>query len=332
VSPSDTDWPSSQVISLTTPSSSASTGISIFIDSRITSVSPSATSCPTWHSIFQTVPVMWASTSAIAVGHDTFPAVKEQVYKDPRPAEHFERYHRRVRSKRPSWSYDAVRLVLTPIVLLVYRARCIDSDNVPADGPAILAPNHFSFLDHFFLAVYLRRKVHFMAKSQLFKAPLWPVINYGGVFPVRRGHHDDEAFRTAHAVLDRGDVVVMYAEAGRSRSGELGEPRHGMGRLAIESGAPVVPVAIAGSQGVRKWKRLQFPKVTVQFGRPLRFERVEEPTRGQAQRASEVVFDRVKGMFGRLVREGRRSAVMASRAARRARQAAEAAGRRPARG
>jgi 1-acyl-sn-glycerol-3-phosphate acyltransferase len=256
--------------------------------------------------------------------------VKEQVYKDPRPAESFERYHRRVRVKRPSWDYDFIRMVLTPILLLVYRTRCIDSDHVPADGPAILAPNHFSFLDHFFLAVYLRRKVHFMAKSQLFKWPLWAVFNYGGVFPVRRGHHDDEAFKTAHAVLERGDVVVMYAEAGRSRSGELGTPRHGMGRLALESGAPVVPVAIAGSQRVRDWKRLRFPKVTVQYGEPLRFERVPEPTREQAQAASEIVFDRVKSMFGLLVREGRRRAVSASRAARRARQAAEAAGRRPA--
>jgi len=256
--------------------------------------------------------------------------VKEQVYKDPRPAESFARFHRRVRTKRPNWVYEAVRVVLTPPLLLVYRSRCIDSDHVPPDGPAILAPNHFSFLDHFFLALYLRRKVHFMAKSQLFRWPLWPVFNYGGVFPVRRGHHDDAAFETAHAVLERGDLVVMYAEAGRSRSDELGKPRHGMGRLALEAGTPVVPVAIAGSQGVRNWKRLQFPKVTVQFGEPLRFERVPEPTRDQAQAASEIVFDRVKSMFGLLVREGRGSAVSASRAARRARQAAEAAGRRPA--
>jgi 1-acyl-sn-glycerol-3-phosphate acyltransferase len=252
------------------------------------------------------------------------------VYKDPRPAEFFERFHRRVRAKRPSWVYEVVRVLLTPVLLLFYRSRCIDSDHVPADGPVILAPNHFSFLDHFFLAVYLRRKVHFMAKSQLFKWPLWPIINSGGVFPVRRGHHDDEAFETAHVVLERGDVVVMYAEAGRSRSGELGKPRHGMGRLALESGAPIVPVAIAGSQGVRNWKRLQFPKVTVQFAEALRFERVPEPTRDQSQAASEIVFDCVKSMFGLLVGEGRRRAVSASRAARRAREAAEAAGRRPA--
>ena len=244
--------------------------------------------------------------------------MKEQVYKDPRPAEHFDRFHGRTRAKPPNWMYELVRLVLTPYIVLFYRARCIDSDKIPADGPVIVAPNHFSFLDHFFVAVYLRRKVNFMAKSQLFTMPLEIVFNNGGVFPVRRGHHDEEAFRTAHAILARGGIVVMYAEAGRSRSGELGTPRHGLGRLALEAGVPVVPTAIAGTDRVRNWKRLQFPKVTVQFGEPLRFERVEEPTREQAQAASVIVFDRVKELYSRLRSEGRRSAVRAARQSRRA--------------
>jgi 1-acyl-sn-glycerol-3-phosphate acyltransferase len=243
--------------------------------------------------------------------------VKEQVYKDPRPAEHFERFHRRTRTKRPNWMYEVVRLVLTPYLLFFYRARCIDPQLVPANGPAIIAPNHFSFLDHFFVAVYLRRKVQFLAKSQLFKLPMEIVFNNGGVFPVRRGHHDEEAFVTAHAVLDRGGIVVMYAEAGRSRSGELGKPRHGLGRLALESGVPIVPTAIAGTERARNWKRLQFPQVTVQFGEPLRFERLAEPAREQAQAASEVVFDRVKALHSRLSAEGRRGAARAARSERR---------------
>jgi 1-acyl-sn-glycerol-3-phosphate acyltransferase len=252
--------------------------------------------------------------------------MKPQVYKDPRPAEHFTRFHERTRTKRPDWVYELVRLVLTPYLLIVHRARCIDSHQIPADGPAIVAPNHFSFLDHFFVAVFLRRKVQFMAKSQLFKRPMQFIFTHGGVFPVRRGHHDEEAFVTAHSVLARGGVVVMYAEAGRSRTGELGKPRHGLGRLALESGAPVVPTAIAGSERARNWKRLQFPKVTVQYGEALRFERVEEPTKEQAQAASEIVFERVEEMHTALRKGGRRKAVRAARAARRA---AQAAGGRP---
>jgi 1-acyl-sn-glycerol-3-phosphate acyltransferase len=80
----------------------------------------------------------------------------------------------------------------------------------------------------------------------------------------------------------------------------------------------VVPTAIAGTDRVRNWKRLQFPKVTVQFGEPLRFERVEEPTREQAQAASVIVFDRVKELYSPLRSEGRRSAVRAARQSRRA--------------
>ena len=124
---------------------------------------------------------------------------------------------------------------------------------MPADGPVILAPNHFSNMDHFFAGVYIRRKIRFMAKSQLFFRN--PILDYiyrvGGVFPVRRGHHDEEAFITAHSILDRGGCVLMYAEGGRSRTGRLGEAKPGVGRLALESGVPVVPVAIHGSQGVR---------------------------------------------------------------------------------
>ncbi len=256
------------------------------------------------------------------------PALKPQVYKDPRPAEHFRRFHERVRRGRPDWMYEVVRLVLTPYLLVFFRTRAINTDKVPSHGPAIVAPNHFSFLDHFFVSVYLRRKVQFMAKSQLFKPPLQFIYTHGGVFPIRRGQRDEEAFKTAHAVLARGGIVVMYCEGGRSRTGDLGEAKPGIGRLALESGVPVVPAAIAGSAGVRNWKRLRFPKVTVQYDDPIRFERAEEPTRDQSQAASEIIFDRIKKQYYGLRQEGRSRAVRAARAARAARRAAESAGRR----
>ncbi len=207
-------------------------------------------------------------------GADAMADIKPQVYKDTSPAGVLRPLPRAVRAHRPGWIYEAVRLVLTPIAVLLYRERAIGAENVPAEGPVILAPNHFSNMDHFFAGVYLRRKIRFMAKSQLFGNP---ILNYifrvGGVFPVRRGHQDEEAFKTAHAILDRGGCVLMYCEGGRSRTGELGEPRAGVGRLALESGVPVVPVAIHGSLGVRKWRKLRFPKVTVQYGEPITLRR-----------------------------------------------------------
>jgi 1-acyl-sn-glycerol-3-phosphate acyltransferase len=259
--------------------------------------------------------------------------VKPQVYKDPRPAEHFERFHERVRKGPPDYMYKLVRIVLTPYLLLFYRARVIDTDKIPIEGPTIVVPNHFSFLDHFFVAAFIRREVNFMAKSQLFKPPLQFVYTHGGVFPVLRGRRDEEAFETAKTVLARGGLIVMYIEGGRSRTERLGEPKPGVGRLALETGAAIVPTAIAGTAKVRNWKKLQFPKVTVQYGDPVRLDRVEDPTRDQSQAASEVVFAHIETLYYGLAKNGRRHAVKAARAARNAaKRAGERATRQPAAG
>jgi 1-acyl-sn-glycerol-3-phosphate acyltransferase len=249
--------------------------------------------------------------------------MRAQVYKDPRPKEYFDRFHERARSRRPDAVYEVVRGLTSIYAWIFFRARCISSEKVPASGPVILAPNHFSFMDHFFLGAFVRRRVQFMAKSQLFKRPMQWIYTHGGVFPVRRGERDEDAFITANTVLSRGGTVVMYAEGGRSRTGKLSErAKPGIGRLALESGAAVVPVAIHGSSKVRNWKRLQFPKVTVQYGDPFRFERVENPTREQSQAASDQVFDEIKKLYQGLDAHGRRGMAARARAARRAERAA----------
>ncbi len=233
--------------------------------------------------------------------------LKPQVYKDPRPAEYFDQYHRAAR-KGIGWIYDLVRIILSLPTILIYRTRQIGVQNVPTGGPAIVTPNHFSQMDHFFAAVYSRRKVQFMAKSQLFSNPLFRyVFKHSGVFPVRRGYDDQEAFKTAHTVLARQGCVLMYAEGGRSRSGDLGEPKRGVGKLALETGVPVVPCAIHGSAGVRSWKRLRFPKVTVQYGEPLVFPQVAEPTREQQQEVANKVFDEVRKLYVTLEENGRKN-------------------------
>jgi 1-acyl-sn-glycerol-3-phosphate acyltransferase len=240
--------------------------------------------------------------------------LKPQVYKDPRPKEHFDRYHEIVRSHEPEAKvYEVVRTATVLNALIPYRARGIASENVP-NGSVILAPNHASFMDHFFTGAFIRRRVQFMGKSQLFKGIGAWVFSHGGVFPVRRGHHDEESFITAFRILDRGGAVVMYCEGGRSRSGKIAdEARPGIGRLALESGVPVVPVAILGSYQVRNWKRLKFPKVTVQYGAPFRFELVEQPTREQQQEAADYVLDRVRELHAELSRLGPRGAMRAAR-------------------
>ena len=247
--------------------------------------------------------------------------LRPQHYKDPRPAEYFAPFHERVRTREPEAKvYESVRLVTLMHALITFRARCIDSQNVPS-GPLILAPNHASFMDHFFAAGFIRRRVQFMAKSQLFGPPVSTYIfSHGGVFPLRRGYADEEAFITAFRILQRGGAVGMYCEGTRSRNGRIGdEARPGIGRLALESGASVVPVAILGSHQVRNWKRLRFPRVTVRYGEPLRFAVIAQPTREQQQWVADLILDRIRKMHDEMEHLGHRGSLRAAEARRRER-------------
>ena len=245
-------------------------------------------------------------------------ALKPQVYKDPRPKEYFDRFHARSRTRDPSAMYELVRVFTMLHALITFRARALCSENVPM-GPVILAPNHASFMDHFLTGAFIRRRVQFMAKSQMFKPPLGPLVySPGGVFPVRRGHHDEEAFITSLEILRRDGAVVIYCEGGRSRTGRLADTaKPGIGRLALQTGVPVVPVAILGSYQVRNWKRLHFPKVTVQYGEPFKFERVEDPTREQQQESADYIFGRIRTLHDELARVGHRAALRNARRAER---------------
>ncbi|HTB69571.1 MAG TPA: lysophospholipid acyltransferase family protein [Solirubrobacteraceae bacterium] len=233
--------------------------------------------------------------------------MREQVYSDERPKEHFDRFHARARTREPDWVYDVVRVLTSLYAWTFLRARSIAAANVPGSGAVILAPNHFSFMDHFLMGAFTRRKVRFMAKSQLFKAPMQFVYTHGGVFPVRRGARDEETFVTAETILANGGAITMYCEGGRSRTGKVAEQaKRGIGRLALETGAPVVPIAIFGSSRVRNWKRLQFPRVTVQYGEPIRWERVEDPTREQQQAVADQILLEIRSLYDGLQQHGRK--------------------------
>jgi len=241
--------------------------------------------------------------------------LKPQRYKDERPKECFDEFHARVRAQEPDGKvYEVVRVVTVLCALAVFRARGVGSERVPG-GPLIVAPNHASFMDHFFAGAFMRRRIQFMAKSQLFSGliPSW-IFSHGGVFPVRRGNHDEEAFESAFKILQRGGAIGMYCEGGRSRNGQLADQaRPGIGRLALESGAPVVPVAILGSHQVRNWKRLQFPRVSVSYGEPVRFDVIENPTRDQQQQAADLILDRIRELHTELQRAGSARAVWSGR-------------------
>lgn len=240
-----------------------------------------------------------------------------QVYLDPRPAAFFDRFYAQARSRGPGWTYDLARLLLTPWCQLAFHARGRHVERLPVQGAVIIAPNHFSAMDHFFCAISLRRRVQFMAKSQLFRGPLLsPILRIGGALPVRRGQRDEAAIETAKAILGRGGAIVIYPEGGRSRSARIGSrARPGVGRLALETGAPVVPVAIVGSQGARNWKRLRFPRVVVGYGRPRRWQPVPKADRGQQQVIADEVLGAVRDLYAEVEAEQRAAGFEPSRPA-----------------
>ncbi|HTC59405.1 MAG TPA: lysophospholipid acyltransferase family protein [Solirubrobacteraceae bacterium] len=179
--------------------------------------------------------------------------------------------------------YWLARAVLVPFFLLYFRIARLGREHIPSSGPVLLAANHRSFLDPFVIGALTRRPVYYMAKRELFEHrwQAW-VLNGLGAFPVDRGRSDEQAMATARAILGRGDCVVIFPEGTRVRPGPLAHPHRGVGRLALQTGAPVVPVAVLGTEDVRRGWRIRPRKVSLRCGRPLRFPQAERPTPAMA--------------------------------------------------
>ncbi|WP_187369023.1 1-acylglycerol-3-phosphate O-acyltransferase [Baekduia soli] len=176
-------------------------------------------------------------------------------------------------------TYWIVRGLMQPFFLVYFRMSRIGREHVPDEGPVILAANHRSFLDPFVIATMSRRPLYYVAKKELFRRPLtaW-LLNSLGAFPIDRGNADEDAMATARDILARGDAVLIFPEGTRTRPGTLGSPRRGVGRLALETGAPVVPVAVIGTEAIRRGWRIRPHKVRLRAGAPLRFPVVHEPS------------------------------------------------------
>lgn len=161
-----------------------------------------------------------------------------------------ERAHRRARGAGVSAPlYVLVRTLLEPLLRLWFRARISGAERIPHEGAAIIAPNHKSFLDAFFVGIATPRYVRYMAKTELFRGPLGWLFPRLGAFPVRRGETDAEAIETARTILRQGGLVVVFPEGTRVEEADaLGSPHHGAGRLALETGAPLIPAAISGTR------------------------------------------------------------------------------------
>jgi len=188
-------------------------------------------------------------------------------------------YHERTRRRGVnSFVYWPLRWVIKPAILVYFRLRRLGTEHIP-EGGVILASNHRSFLDPFAIGCCLGRPIYFVAKEELFKNPLlgW-ILNCLGAFPIKRGASDEVSVDTSLALLERGQAVVIFPEGTRIRTGSLGSPRRGVGRLALQSGKPVVPIAVTNSERARRGWRIRPVRVHLRCGPALTFPRVDDPS------------------------------------------------------
>jgi 1-acyl-sn-glycerol-3-phosphate acyltransferase len=176
-------------------------------------------------------------------------------------------------------------IFLGPLLAMLGRPKIEGLENIPRSGPAILASNHLAVMDSFYLPLVVRRRITFLAKAEYFTGTglkgwlsRW-FFNAVGQVPIDRTDADSAqaALRTAERLLGEGKLLCMYPEGTRSPDGRLYKGKTGMGRLALQTGVPVIPVAMIGTNVVNPpgTTMLRFGRVSVRFGKPMDFSRFE---------------------------------------------------------
>jgi 1-acyl-sn-glycerol-3-phosphate acyltransferase len=213
-----------------------------------------------------------------------------------------EEAHRLARTKGVSRPlYALVRAIAVPFMRIYFRLRIEGSARIPAEGAAIIAPNHKSIWDSFFIAPATRRHLRFMGKSELFEGPFGRTLVRLGAFPVRRGQSDEEALETARTVLRAGGLLSLFPEGTRFRDpGTLGTPRRGAARLALETGAPLVPAAITGTERLFLGPVPRPRRVQVAFGEPIAVQGIAATPEAAGELISEQLWPQVSAEFSRL--------------------------------
>jgi len=196
--------------------------------------------------------------------------------------ERLQRYHDYTRAHSVNWPlYLLARVFMTPFFLVYFRLGRTGREHGRVSGGLIVAANHRSFLDPFAIGAALpwRRPMNYVAKIELFERR-WQgwLLSRLGAFPIRRGESDEMSMETARLAVERGGTVCIFPEGTRIRRGTLATPKRGVGRLALQTGAPVLPTAVYGSEHVRRGWRIRPRQVRVRLGKAMTFPRVEEPS------------------------------------------------------
>ncbi|MGB0872811.1 MAG: 1-acylglycerol-3-phosphate O-acyltransferase [Solirubrobacterales bacterium] len=215
---------------------------------------------------------------------------------NPDDPAYYDKYHERVRDRGVNMVlYRVVRFFLLPFFLIYFRLERVGREHVPTDGPIIFASNHRSFLDPFIIGAMTKRPLFYVAKKELFRKPLqgW-FLNSLGAIPVDRGQSDAQMLETARGLLGRGDSLVIFPEGTRIRPGALGRPKRGVGRMALETGVPIVPIALIGTEDVRRGWRIRPHKISIRAGNALVFPHTENPSQELAVEVTNRIWPRVE--------------------------------------
>ena len=192
--------------------------------------------------------------------------------------------------------YRVGQAVCRPIMKVFYRCKFINNNSIPHEGAYIIASNHMSFSDPVLLGLGQRRRLFFMAKQELFKNKFFAgLIRALGAFPVERGAGDGKAIKTGEDLIKEGNVMTIFIEGGRTKTGEFMRPRSGCALVAQQMQVPVIPACITITGNPKH----RFAKRVIHFGDPLTPQQLgltPDGDRRQLKNATNMIMDEIKKM------------------------------------
>lgn len=195
----------------------------------------------------------------------------------------------------PIWFWVSLRTIARFIYFLKLNLRVIGRENLPKEGAYIIASNHLSWMDVPLVPSFLKRKVVYMAKEELFYGKVGWIVRFLGAFPVKRGEADRQSLRAAETQIKAGKIFMIFPEGTRSKTHQLGKGHVGLGMIALRAGVPVVPVAVWGSE--YSFKKLR-PRVTISYGKPMVLTpKGNKITREDIEEATEKVMRAIAAMM-----------------------------------
>jgi len=212
-------------------------------------------------------------------------------------------YSRLPKERQSFLLYSFPRLLLYQPLKWLFQVRIEGLENIPKEGPAILAFNHCSFLDHYFFPAFSPRPVYYLAKIQLFKTPLlsWMFKNWGAI-PVNRGAGGEEVIQRSVEILKEGKLYGIFPEGTRSTTGLVNRGHTGVARIALISGCPVIPVALIGTYKILPRKALlpRLYPLSIRIGKPMDFSMYagKENDRQVTREITDRIMQEIMNMMG----------------------------------